>query len=208
MKLIDLSMSLWQGMPKFWGEYHAPYQEETTGTYEVNKCQVRRISMATHSATHIDAPAHFVPGGQTIDNVSLDSLVSRVVVLDASPIAPRGRITLEQCKGLDVDESKGVLIRTGWDKRWPLGTYFGADIPALDLDAAQYLASRGCKSLAVDFPLGIDIHTFWLGDGRILIENLVGLERITQKEPWLIALPLKVKDGDGAPARVVVAECD
>ncbi|NPV70073.1 MAG: cyclase family protein [Firmicutes bacterium] len=205
MRFIDLALTVYEGMPKFWGDYHAPVKVEVTGTYEKNKCMVRKLEMATHSATHVDAPAHFCSGATTIDNVPLAQVISRAVVLDASGIGERGRIGLDKAKALNVGPDVGVIIRTLWDRRWDSGKYF-TDIPGLDYDAAQYLLEKGIKFLAVDFPLDLDIHRLYLGNGRILIENLTHLEEIKEDEVWLLALPVKLRDGDGAPARVVAVE--
>lgn len=201
-QMIDLSLELYEGMPKFWGDYHAPVKVSITGTYEKNKCLVRKLEMATHSGTHIDAPAHFFAGATTIDKVPPERFIGRTVVVDLRDIWEGDTIEPSRFSGYELGPDVGVLLATRWHTRWSTGEFY-KDFPVLSPDAAAYLADARVKFVAVDIPLGVDAHRILLGRGIPLIENLTNLDAVTAKEVTLVALPLKLRDGDAAPARVV-----
>ena len=201
MRIIDLSVDLYDGMTKFQGDYHVPFASEITGTYERDGCMVRKIVMATHTGTHIDAPAHFFEGAATIDKVPLELFVSDCLVCKLDGIAENAHITPAHISHLNVTSDVGVLINTGWYKRWDSGGFY-ENCPILDPDAAKMLIDKGAKFIACDLPLGGEVHEIVLGAGRILIENITNLDAINTDRIKLLSLPLKLRDGDGAPARV------
>ena len=170
-RLVDLSLELFEGMRKFPGAYHAPFRSETTGTFETDRCVVHRIEMATHTGTHIDAPAHFVPGGETIDRVPLSRLVARARVLDLEAKGAGSVNTAGDVDSGGAYEGAGALLRTGWYRRWETGDFY-EDFPVLTEEAALRLVELGAEFLAVDIPLSPEVHDVVLGAGRILIENL------------------------------------
>ena len=204
MRIFDLSYPIHDHMFRFQADYHPDVQVEQTGTYEKNLCVVHKLTLGTHAGTHVDAPAHFFPDGTTIDNVPLEMLVCEAVRVDLRPTLPLRQIEPEDVARAEVRPGDSVLLQTGWEDRW--GTDFYVDPPALTLIACRQLLDAGAASLAVDFPLGLDIHREVLGRGKILIENLTGLHALTATRLRLIALPLKIRSGDGAPARVVAIE--
>lgn len=208
MCIIDLTRELYEGMPQCPGAYHARVEVEITGRYETEKCVVRRLVLATHSGTHIDAPAHFVPEGLTIDKVPLSRLVCETAVVDLRDKQAKSVIQPADLLGrLDNLRGKGVLLRTGWYKRWQTGDFY-QDFPYLTDEAAKALVQAAVSFVAVDIPLSAAAHSILLGNGILLIENLINLDAITQPSVTFIALPLKLRDGDGAPARVIAIEND
>ncbi len=202
MEIIDLSVDLYDGMTRFQGDWHVSFESEITGTYEKHGCQVRKIAMATHTGTHIDAPAHFFDGATTIDKVSLDKFVSDCVVCKLDGIGENDHITPDHVSHLDVTPEVGVLINTGWYKQWNTGKFY-ENFPILDPDAAKLLIDKGAKFIACDLPLGIEVHEIVLGAGSLLIENIANLDAVKADRVRLLALPLKIRDADGAPARVL-----
>lgn len=204
MKMIDLSYPIYQGMFKFWGDYHPEVEVEQTGTYERDQCMVHKLTLGTHSGTHIDAPRHFFPDGQTIDRVPLSMLVTEAVVFNLTDKGPNSRITLQEVDCSRLAEGEAALFNTGWSCQWGKGFY--ENFPVLEVEVAEKLMERGAASLAVDFPLGTDVHQAVLGSGKLLIENLTSLDQISADRVQLIALPLKFLEGDGAPARVIAVE--
>ncbi len=202
MELIDLSVDLYSGMTRFWGDYHASFSCEETGSYERDKCQVHKIEMATHTGTHIDAPAHFIKDAMTIDEVPLNMLVSDCVVCKLDGIGENSHITPSMLSHLEITPDVGILINTGWYKQWNTGNFY-KNFPILDPETAQMLVDKGAKFIACDLPLGAEVHLIVLGADRLLIENLANLDAVTVDKIKLLALPLKVRAVDGAPARVV-----
>jgi len=193
-------------MFKFWRDYHPPVHSEITGTYEAHKCLVRRWELGSHTGTHVDAPAHFFANGKTLDDIPLTEFLCRTRVLDA-PVTTASQ-QLPQALFQDLDfaaEPKGILLRTGWESRWGSAEFY-QDFPVLPAGLGRELVERGCRHLAVDFPLGIEVHEIFLGAGRLLIENLTNLGALSEATPLLIALPLRLRGAEAAPARVVAVE--
>jgi kynurenine formamidase len=209
MRMIDLSFPIAEGMFRFPREYHPRVRVEVVGTYQKHRCQVRRVTLGTHTGTHVDAPRHFFPAGATIDSIPLEMLVTEAALFDA-PGAPGDVIGRQHLPvsgappAGEIQPGQTALLRTGWWRRW--GADFYDNPPRLDVAAASKLLDAGVAALAVDFPVGIAIHQLVLGRGRLLIENICRLDEIRARRFWLVALPLKIADGDGAPARVVAVE--
>jgi kynurenine formamidase len=203
MRITDLSFAIAEGMFRFPREYHPEVRIEITGTYEQHRSQVRRLTLGTHTGTHVDAPRHFFAQGMTIDAVPLEMLVTPAVLFDA-PGEPAALIGREHLPASEVRGGEAVVIRTGWWRRW--GKDFYQNPPRLAPEAAAELLDADVASIAVDFPVGLDIHELVLGRGRLLVENICRLDELKARRFWLIALPLKVADGDGAPARVAAVE--
>jgi kynurenine formamidase len=186
---------------------------------------------AEHGGTHIDAPAHFAKGGESVDQIPLDHLIGDAVVIDVSKRALADRdyrvgvddlAAWEKENGRIPDRSI-VLIRTGYDRYWPDRVkYMGTDrrgtegvkelhFPGLHPDAARFLVEqRQMKAFGLDTPsvdygqsTQFETHQVFASHGVPGMENLMGLDELPAKGAWLIALPMKIKGGSGGPLRVV-----
>ena len=184
-----------------------------------------------HGGTHIDAPVHFAQGHWTVDQIPLDRLIGRAVVVDVSS-ACRGNADYqvsvndftawEQAHGAIEPESI-VLIRTGFSERWPdARAYLGTDekgeaavaklhFPGLHPDAALWLAeSRHVKAVGLD-TASIDYgqSTLFESHQRLYqrnipaFENLTALDQLPPRGATIYALPIKIKGGSGGPLRAV-----
>ena len=184
-----------------------------------------------HGGTHIDAPIHFAQGRQTVDRIPLERLIGPAVVIDVTEQADRNadyQVTpddiarFEQANGTIPDDAI-VLIRTGFSRRWPdaaryLGTATRGEegakqlhFPGLHPDAAKWMvANRRIGAIGID-TASIDHGQSTLFEShRILyereipaFENLTALERLPVAGAHVIALPMKIGGGSGAPLRAV-----
>lgn len=186
---------------------------------------------AEHGGTHLDAPVHFAEGKLPMDQIPLEQLIGGAVVVDVSTQAaanPDYLVTTDDF--LAWEKSNGplpegviVLIRTGFGKFWPdRARYMGTaergaaavaklHFPGLHPEAAKWLlANRSIKSIGLDTP-SIDYGQSTLFEShRILFEknipafeNLANLDQLPAKGLWVIALPMKIKNGSGGPLRMV-----
>jgi len=98
--------------------------------------------MATHTATHVDAPAHFLPGGKTLDEYPAEKFVSEGVVLDLTPKEPGEAITVGDIEpdADAVETGDAVMLHTGWDEYYGRTTEYLFEWPYLTREAAAYLA--------------------------------------------------------------------
>jgi kynurenine formamidase len=184
-----------------------------------------------HGGTHLDAPVHFAQGRQSADQVPLSRLIGAAVVVDVTAAA--GANADYQISVADLqrwEEQNGaipgeaiVLLRTGYSQRWPdaeryLGTAQRGEaavanlhFPGLHPDAAKWIvANRPIKAIGID-TASIDYGQSTLYEShRVLyeqnipaFENLTSLERLPARGAFVIALPMKIRGGSGAPLRAV-----
>lgn len=215
LRIIDLShtlgptgMTIWPGHPAF-----SSFKLQT-------KRSVTVLSFGSHTGTHIDAPSHFIADGLAIDEVDLQRLFGRAVVVDVRGKGARERITWEDVKGCEDKLGEGVIVLlcTGWSRYWGTDTY--REHPFLDPDAARRLVERGVRVIGVDTlgpdemkldgeeeAEGVSAHEVILGAGGLIAENLRGVEEVIGMErPIVSLLPIKIGGCDGAPIRAIAFE--
>ncbi|MEP9411545.1 MAG: cyclase family protein [Candidatus Brocadia sp.] len=171
-----------------------------------NSCNVLELKLGSHCGTHIDAPYHFEENGIKIDRIPLDYLIGNATVFE---IKNKEKIDLEDLKLLQLRNCKRVIFKTVNSTYWKLSE-FKKDFVYITKEAASYLADCDVKLVGIDY-LSVekfqnkyaDTHHVLLGKGIIIIEGL-DLSNVKAGDYELIALPLKIKDGDGSPARVVL----
>ena len=184
-----------------------------------------------HGGTHIDAPNHFAYERQTVDEIPLTRLMGDAVVIDVSDKALDDRnyqVSIEDFQIWEgkhgyIKEGSIVLLYTGYEKFWPdrekyMGTSErGADavkdlhFPGLHPDAAKWLVeNRSINAIGLDTP-SIDYgqseyfksHQILFEKNIPAFENVANLSRLPAKGAVVIALPMKIKGGSGAPLRIV-----
>jgi len=223
---LDAAGCAWPGEPPF--RLGAPEEAQLA---DGTRLVAHRFSAPEHFGTHVDAPAHLVAGGLTIDALPLEQLVGEGACVDARRALgddPRARITravFEEWEARHGALRAGsiVLVATGWSSRWPDATrYLGtADrteagaaalaFPGLDGEAARWLAvERAVAAVGID-TAGIDpgdstdlaAHRALLPRGVVVFENLARLEALPARGFLVVALPLPIRGGTGAPARIL-----
>jgi len=170
---------------------------------------VSTLALGSHSGTHVDAPSHFLSGGDTVDRLPLERLVGPAVVLDVSRGA--GGIGVEELAEHDLANRSRVLLRTGNADLLRRGE-FSPDYRALTPAGGRYLLDRGVELVGVD-TLSIEefgsadfsVHRLLLGEGVVIVEGL-DLSAVRAGRYGLICLPLRLAGLDGAPARAVLTE--
>ncbi|HEU5171321.1 MAG TPA: cyclase family protein [Gemmatimonadales bacterium] len=187
------------------------------------------FSMPEHGGTHVDAPIHFAEGGVTAERIPLRQLVLPAVVIDVTVQAsgdPDYRLTAADVAAFErrhgrVPAGAAVLLRTGWDARWPdRKAYLGDDtpgdasklhFPSFGVEAARLLIEeRGAGALGVDVA-SIDygqskdfmVHRIAAARNVPGFENLTGLGALPPTGALLLALPVKIEGGSGGPLRAV-----
>ena len=155
---------------------------------------VSRLTLGTHTGTHVDPPAHFLPGTATVDALDLEVLVGPAIVaeLPAGPIDGAALRSVALAEG-----STRVLLKTG------------GDAGALTPDGARSLVERGVLLVGAD-TLSIEpdtddypVHQILLGAGVVIVEGL-DLAAVAPGPYHFVCLPLRIAGGDGAPARAVL----
>jgi kynurenine formamidase len=201
MRIIDLTHPISAALPVYF-PWHPATAYEQTATYEENLCVVHRLTIGTHSGTHIDAPSHVFRGMFTVDQYDPGLWYSDAQVLDFTPRKPATEITEEEFRERGVRERTGVVVKTGWDIHFGKKDYYRT-YPPISNKAAEYLAELHVPLLAADTPFKLDVHYTMLRRGIPLITNLNNTALLRPGMVKLITAPLLIKDGDGAPTRVL-----
>ena len=209
MLIYDISLSIseslivWPGDPpvKITQPFHLDRGDTAT---------VSRVTMSVHTGTHVDAPAHFIPGGAGVDALDLNVLVGPALVVDT---LENNTLSAKVLRGLLIPPgAERVLFRTRNSERWARGEReFSKDFVAITGDGARWLVERGIRLVGVDylsvasFDEIVPTHKALLRAGLVLVEGL-NLSGITPGVYQLVCLPLKIVDSDGAPARVILID--
>lgn len=187
---------------------------------------------AEHGGTHIDAPIHFVENAPSVDEIPLERLIGNAIKVDVSANAadnPDYLVSIEDLQsweteqGTNIPEGSIVLLETGFAEYYPNRVkYMGTDerglqavqklhFPGLDPAAATWLVeNRNIHAIGIDTPSidygqseTFDSHVILLGDNIPAFENLTNLDQLPSSGFEIIALPMKIKGGSGAPLRIV-----
>jgi kynurenine formamidase len=187
------------------------------------------FSAAEHGGTHIDAPVHFARGHRTVDSIPVEQLIGPAIVVDISGPCAHNRdyqVTVADLQAWEkahhIIKGEIVLLRTGWATRWPdKKQYLGTEargpaalaqlhFPGLRPDAAHWLAERHVKAVGID-TASIDYgqstryqsHQTLFAADIPAFENIGDLSVLPTEGATLIALPMKIEGGSGAPLRVI-----
>jgi kynurenine formamidase len=195
-----------------------------------------RFMCAEHGGTHIDAPIHFWKDGQTVDQISLNRLIGPAACIDVAHKCRADRdyqVTVEAFTAWEEANQtslsdKIVLIRTGYAARWPdrekyLGTgetgraaVAKLHFPGLDPAAADWLVARrkiravGIDTASIDYGQTQDYasHQRLFRDNVPALENVALPDDLPPHNFQVIALPMKIGGGSGAPCRIVAVLTD
>ena len=205
--IVDCSHVIEEGMPVYPG---------TEGPILLPACRLeeegfreKKWTMFSHTGTHMDAPAHMIADGKTLDQFSVEKFIGRGMVLDVRECTAK-EIPFERIQAYEsvLKEADFILIQTGWEEYWGSEQYVGS-FPALSVEAAEYLMRFNLKGIGVD-AISIDlmdtetfpIHKILLENDLVIIENLKNMSLLEGQFDFY-AFPLNVKDADGSPIRAV-----
>ena len=204
-RYLDVSVPLAPGIPAYPGNPAFDLQP-VKRIAEGGSSNVSRLTMGTHTGTHVDAPKHFFDDGVGVDGLALELLVGRARVVD---ITRRGGIGAEDLAAAGLREDLRVLLKTSNSTFWH-SAEFRQDYTHLTESGARYLVDQGVKVVGIDYlsveqfkKPGAPAHRALLGAGIVIIEGL----NLAEAEPGmyeLYCLPLRITGADGAPARVVL----
>ena len=176
---------------------------------------VTLLNFGAHTATHIDAPAHFIEGAAKIDALPLEAMLGRARVVEI-PSNVR-LIDRDELARHNLDGATRILFKTGNSEFWASGeSNFREDFTYIEPDAARVLAQSGVRLVGIDY-LSVEkfkserheTHVTLLSRNIVIIEGL-DLRGVPAGDYELICLPLRIASGtgDGAPARAVLRTLD
>jgi arylformamidase len=214
-KWKDVTLVLNNNLPMMPGDASSegPVKDPTFNRFfDVDKgdgVTMTRIEMNTHDGTHIDAPLHFLKGGQTIDNMPLDTTVGAARVIEIKdPVS----IKVKELESYNIQPGERILFKTKnsphvYDKRREPGNY-----TYIASETSHYLVEKKVRMIGLDYltigdnkqPKNIkEVHDTLLGAEIYVIEGL-NLAGVKAGDYELICLPLKLEKGDACPCRAIL----
>lgn len=199
--LVDITIPIKTGMTVYPKNPEVLVEEMSTGHSTISK-----ITLGSHTGTHVDAPKHVHPQGQPVDEMDLDRMMGPCRVLDMTHCEEK--ITVADLKKPGIREVERILVKTknsyrGFDE-------FYEDYVYLDGDAAQYLGEKKTLMFGIDY-LSVKQrgsednrpHTELLKHGIPIFEGL-DLSKVRPGNYLFFGLPLRIEGIDGAPARCIL----
>ena len=225
-ELIDLTYEF-SDKTNYWTTTDG-FKKETVAEGKTDKgyyYSAYKFSAPEHGGTHLDSPIHFAEGRKTTDQIPLNQLIAPAVKIDVSGKAAQNRDYLISVEDLTTWEAQNgkipdgniVLFQTGYGKFWDDRTkYMGAEgdqkhFPGLSAEAAKWLVQNrkinavGIDTASIDYGQSqtFDAHVTLMSENIPAFENVANLEKLPTKAFQIIALPMKIKGGSGAPLRIV-----
>lgn len=194
---------------------HPVFTSERVMTVARNGSNVSRLTIGSHTGTHLDAPVHFFEGAAAVSDVDLSSLVGPAVVVDVRGKEFHAAITWDDIapQAGKLGPEVALLLCTGWSQHWSREEYMKS--PHLTEEAAQKIVERGVRIVGIDV-FSVDgevlegsrethaVHRLLLGNGVLIAENLTNVEALLDGSAYLVSLlPLNFQGCDGSPIRAV-----
>lgn len=205
---IDATVPLEDGMVHWEGDPPCRiYRHFELGVNEA-PCNLTKLEMSAHTATHMDSMNHFIKDGIGMDEMPLEAVIGpcRVIAVDVED-----QIMPEDLAGLNLQKGERIIFKTrNTTKSWDMAPTFDKNFVSISEPAGRVLAEAGVMTVGVDYlSIGgfgkdvIEVHQVMLGAGIWVIEGL-WLKEVIPGDYDLICLPLKIKGADGAPCRAIL----
>lgn len=203
-RIIDISTPLDEHTPVYSGDPAFKRTVVASIGADGDGYNLSTLAMSAHAGTHLDAPAHFLVKGKTIDQIQPRRWLSTAVVIDTEGKRPIQAVDLER-HGIRTGDS--VLLKANANR--PADAH-PDDFSSLSLDAAAYLVSKKINLVGID-ALSIEgyhdpawpVHKKLLRNNILILEGL-RLRHVAPGRYTLIATPLCITGGDGSPARALL----
>ncbi len=203
-KVVDVTRPL-QGLMTVWPGDEGVVIERTLSINEGGTANVSRINMGVHAGTHMDAPLHFIDGGEDIEALSLDRFYGEVLILESK----EGVIDESHLQGYDLKDVSAVFFKTFCSDRDETAPFLD-HYPAVTETCARLLIDKGIKTVGTDY-FSVEfctddrfpVHKLLLSNKVGIVENLY-LKDVEPGRYSFVCLPIKIKGSDGAPCRVLL----
>lgn len=210
-RIHDVSLPIFPGMVT-WPGNPAISVAAARSIARGDSSNVSDVHLGSHTGTHVDAPAHFIPGATGVDLVPSELLVGPVVVLGLEKVERVITADVLHTAGIPAGTTR-VFFKTRNSRRWAEGAAeFDPNFVHLDEGAAAWLVDHGLRVVGTDYLSiegykipGAPVHHRLLGAGVLIVEGL-NLSAVAAGPYQLFCGPLKLRGGDGAPARVLLID--
>jgi arylformamidase len=206
--IIDLTLS--------YSPIISGFTSDSAKTLQQDGWNATNLHIYSHAGTHMDAPYHFEVTDERIDEIPVERFISNAHVVNIDIVQSQQLITLHDFASIEnkIETGDSIILKTGWHQFVGTGKYRN-ELPRISEGAAHWLVNKKVNMLAVEPPSVADvnnlsevtkIHQLLLGGKIIIVEGICNTEALIADTVELIALPLKILKGDGAPARVIAIQ--
>jgi len=203
MKIYDISMEISLKMPVYKGKKDKRPVFRTVSTLKTGTSYETRLDISLHTGTHMDSPLHMIEGGENIESISLEQVITRCRVIDLTDVEEK--ITKIDLETKEICENDFILLKT----KNSTENILEGNFIYLDKTGAEYLRDKKIKGVGID-SLGIErdqpaheTHLTLFEAGIVILEGLK-LDQVDEGEYFLFAAPLKIKGVEAAPVRAVL----
>ncbi|WP_271767344.1 cyclase family protein [Aquimarina algiphila] len=192
------------------------FSKKASKTIQKDGWNASTLTFYSHCGTHMDAPIHFNVSNQTIDQIPVSDFVGRAWVIDLRHIGSRGLINPTHIPAdiqKKIIEGDSLILWTNWSLQINTSAYRN-ELPRISERFAIWCLEKKIKMIGVEPPSVADVNNLEevtkihqiLLKGVVIIEGLTNINKLQSNCVELIALPIKIIGGDGAPARVIAIE--
>ena len=185
-----------------------PLEIKSLNTITENGFAETQLTLTSHVGTHMDAPAHLIPDGKTLDGFSADRFWGNGYVVDCRHCEneiQQSCLVSQIAEKLPLDF---ILLATGYCEKWPTEDYL-ENFPVLTTEAAHWLVQQNIKVIGIDAisfdpmdSVELPMHRILLGAEILLIENLQIPAVLLNQSVELVLAPLNYRRADGSPTRI------
>jgi arylformamidase len=208
-RIIDVSMTLQEPM--------RGYGKSVAKTIEKDGWNASTLEIYSHAGTHMDAPLHFDVNENGIDDIAADRFICQCHILRLAPADSKMLITIDNLGSIrdHIKPGEGIIFHTGWSKFKDDPSIYRDKLPRISQELAQWISDQKVNIVGVEPPSIADVnnldelqtvHRILLEGDVLILEGLCNLEAVKKDYVKLIALPLKIGQGDGAPVRALIIE--
>lgn len=190
MRLVDLSFTIEEGMPVYPGDISTSVRRLDEPKIVEAGWMAHSVTMSCHAGTHIESPAHSVPGGKMLREYPLETFWGKATTIAWEEI---GRVEIK---------TPLLNLYSGYDQWWGDEKYFSP--PPLTRAQAEWISTQGIRILGNDtISVGdITIHRIIQEKGILIVESLCNLKQLLHQESELFLFPLKVTK-EASPIRAI-----
>lgn len=204
-KPLDISVTIHEEM-LFWPNDPKFEREWVSKISEGKNANLSKISLGSHTGTHIDTPYHFLNEGKTLERLDVSKFYGPCKVFE---ITNSLKILVDDLKKFFIEKGDIILFKTK-NSQLLMEKDFHEDYVGLSYEAAEYLVEKDIKSVGIDYlsigPRGEEgrkVHRLLLSKEIGIIEG-VNLLDVKEGRYFLVAFPLKIKGGEGSPVRAIL----
>ncbi|MCF8225124.1 MAG: cyclase family protein [Bacteroidales bacterium] len=208
-RITDISMSFEEPMRGF--------RKTVSMKMKVDGWNASTLEIYSHAGTHMDAPLHFEANDTTIDKIPVERFICNCHIIRLKVTEPGYVITKMDVESIGdhIRPGEGVIFETGWSHYKDDPSIYRDQLPRISNDLARWMVKKQINLLGVEPPSIGDvnnleelqeIHRILLDAGILILEGLCNLDSIQLDYGKLVALPLKISGGDGAPVRAIFLE--